>query len=186
MNAAGPDCHPELLERCIRGELTTDEEQLLEQHLSNCTACRDRLERLAASPRRWSDAATWLREQLEADGNQPADSSGSAMEFRVSDFIVDELRPARTEGAIGRLDDVEVLEVVGQGAMGVVLKGYQPELQRLVALKVLRPELCTSGAARKRFLREARAAASVVHPHVMPIHAVRADGRLPYLVMPFL
>jgi serine/threonine-protein kinase len=84
------------------------------------------------------------------------------------------------------LGELELLEVIGRGAMGVVLKGIQPELNRPVAVKVLAPHLAASGAARKRFAREAQAAAAVVHPHVMPIHAVQAAARLPYLVMPYV
>src|SRR5262245_59213986 len=70
--------------------------------------------------------------------------------------------------------------------MGIVLKGFQRELGRYVAVKVMAPHLAASGAARQRFVREARAAAAIVHPHVMPIHAVCTTARLPYLVMPFI
>jgi len=53
-----------------------------------------------------------------------------------------------------------------------------------VAVKLMAPHLAASGSARRRFTREARAAAAIVHPHVMPIHSVNSSGRLPYLVMP--
>lgn len=190
MTPQTPVCSFELLDRCLRDALTPAEEQLLERHLSTCATCRDELERLAATPQNWSTTGAWLR---ELESQAPPDSAtgvpsviADPQVFQASDFIVDVLLPAQTEGAIGRLDDIEIQEVIGHGAMGVVLKGWQPELQRLVAVKVLRPDLCGSGAARKRFIREARAAAAVVHPHVMPIHAVHAEGRLPYLVMPYL
>jgi serine/threonine-protein kinase len=55
-----------------------------------------------------------------------------------------------------------------------------------VALKVLAPELATKGAARARFAREARAAAAVVHEHVVAIHAVEETRGLPYLVMSYV
>jgi len=70
--------------------------------------------------------------------------------------------------------------------MGVVLKGFDDELNRYVAVKVLAPYYASSAAARKRFAREARAAAAVVHQHVVAIHAVDADAKLPYLVMPWV
>jgi serine/threonine-protein kinase len=70
--------------------------------------------------------------------------------------------------------------------MGVVLKAHDPALNRVVAIKVLTPQLATSGAARKRFAREARAAAAVVHEHVIAIHAVDSWNGLPYLVMPYI
>src|SRR6185295_4000835 len=65
---------------------------------------------------------------------------------------------------------------------GIVLKAHDTRLNRAVAVKVLAPELATNITARKRFLREAQAAAAVAHPHVVMIHAVDED-RLPYLVM---
>jgi serine/threonine protein kinase len=66
------------------------------------------------------------------------------------------------------------------------LKGFDPALNRSVAVKVLAPQLAASGAAQARFAREARAAAAVDHEHVMAIHAVDSTGRLPYLVMPLV
>jgi serine/threonine protein kinase len=86
-------------------------------------------------------------------------------------------------GSRGRLGPYEVLEVVGQGGMGLVLKARDSRLQRLVAIKVLAPQLAASAAARRRFAREARAAAAVRDQHVVAIHAVKEDGPVPYLVM---
>src|SRR5262249_1523654 len=57
---------------------------------------------------------------------------------------------------------------------------------RVVAIKVLAPELAVSATARRRFTREARAAAAVSHNHVFTIHAVEEDHRPPYLVMEFI
>jgi DNA-binding beta-propeller fold protein YncE len=70
--------------------------------------------------------------------------------------------------------------------MGVVLKAFDPGLGRLVAIKVLAPQWATSAAARRRFAREARAAAAVNHPNVVAIHAVDSAEGLPYLVMQYV
>jgi hypothetical protein len=68
--------------------------------------------------------------------------------------------------------------------MGVVLRGFDPCLQRYVALKVLDPQLADDELARKRFCREARAAAIITHENVVAIHQVEEDDRgLPFLVM---
>jgi serine/threonine-protein kinase len=96
------------------------------------------------------------------------------------------LEPSDNPAMLGRLGSFEILETIGAGAFGVVLKGYDRELNRYVAVKVLAPHLAHNAAARKRFAREAQAAAAIVHPHVVPIHAVDAAGKLPYLVMPFI
>jgi hypothetical protein len=66
--------------------------------------------------------------------------------------------------------------------MGIVLKAQDTRLNRAVAVKVLAPELAANAAARKRFVREAQAAAAINHPHVVTIYAVDED-QLPYLVM---
>jgi serine/threonine-protein kinase len=103
----------------------------------------------------------------------------------ANEFAVDFLEPTEDSQMLGRLGEYEIVEVIGRGGMGIVLKGYQRELHRHVAVKVMSPHLATSGAARRRFAREAWATAAVVHPHVMAIHSVHADAKLPYLVMPF-
>jgi hypothetical protein len=56
----------------------------------------------------------------------------------------------------------------------------------VVALKVMAREIAGSAAARKRFSREAKAAAAVVHDHIVPIHAIEEASRVPYLVMQFI
>src|SRR5215831_7742847 len=104
----------------------------------------------------------------------------------VADPVPDFLTPSQKPGSLGRLDHYEVLEVVGRGGMGVVLKGFDEKLHRVVAIKVLAPELAVSAKARRRFTREARAAAAVSHDHVVTIHAVEEDHRPPYLVMEFI
>jgi tetratricopeptide (TPR) repeat protein len=70
--------------------------------------------------------------------------------------------------------------------MGVVLKALDPALYRVVAIKLLAPELASSSRARDRFLREARAAAAVCHEHVVTIHAVDETDGAPYIVMQYV
>jgi serine/threonine protein kinase len=80
----------------------------------------------------------------------------------------------------------EVTGVIGRGGMGVVLKAFDPALSRKVAIKVLSPALASCGAARRRFLREARAAAAVVHEHVVGVFAVVESASVPFLVMEYV
>ena len=93
------------------------------------------------------------------------------------------LAPSERPGSIGRLGPYEVLERIGQGGMGVVLKALDERLNRIVAIKVMAPALAGDAVARRRFLREARAAAAVCHEHVVTIHAVDEAAGHPYLVM---
>src|SRR5262245_38903676 len=109
-------------------------------------------------------------------GSPPAEpeAEGEALAF---------LAPPQRPGSLGRLDHYEVFKVIGRGGMGIVLWAFDEKLQRVVAIKVLAPQLATSGPARQRFVREARAAAAVTHDNVIAIHAVEDAGPVPYLAM---
>ena len=184
-------CDPTLLQRSLDDRLSEAEEEALSTHLSACPACQRELEQLAGQPAAWSRVGTALRDACSSVGQTflPASSLGpdSAIDHDSSaDFAVECLDPSAAPESIGRLGDIEILEVIGQGGMGVVLKGYQAELNRLVAVKVLAPQLAVSAAARKRFAREAQATAAILHPNVMPILTVHSSGKLPYLVMPYV
>ena len=91
------------------------------------------------------------------------------------DFLAQSDQP----GSLGRLGHYEVLEVARPRRHGIVLRAFDEMLHRVVAIKVLAPQLAASAAARKRFLREAQAAAAVSHEHVVTIHAVEEAGRCP-------
>ena len=86
---------------------------------------------------------------------------------------------------LGRVGAYEIVGILGRGGMGAVFKGYDAALNRFVAIKMLLPHLAASGAARKRFAREAQAAAAVVDDHVMAIHGVSEWKSTPYFVMPY-
>jgi ABC-type branched-subunit amino acid transport system substrate-binding protein/streptogramin lyase len=76
--------------------------------------------------------------------------------------------------------------VVGRGGMGVVYRARDLELERPVALKVIAPELAGEAGFRDRFLRESRLAASLGHPHILPVYrAGDADGTL-FLAMRYV
>jgi tetratricopeptide (TPR) repeat protein len=82
-----------------------------------------------------------------------------------------------------RIGRYRVLQQIGEGGMGRVLLASDDRLRRKVALKLLKK---TDKSSRRRFLREARAAASVSHPNVCPIFEVGQEGRQPFLAMELL
>ncbi len=94
--------------------------------------------------------------------------------------------PSADPSSLGRVDHYEILEVVGQGGMGVVFRAKDTKLERIVAIKVLASAMAMSSKARKWFNREARTAAAVRDDHVVAIHAVVDDAPLPYLVMEYI
>src|SRR5262245_41594664 len=76
--------------------------------------------------------------------------------------------------------------VLGRGGMGVVYLAHQVVLDRMVALKLLAPELAEDAGFRERFLRESRMAASLDHPSIVPIYdAGEVEGRL-YISMRYV
>jgi serine/threonine protein kinase len=131
--------------------------------------------------------------QLLADltDNRQAETSRNPTSPRMVPVSLDFLEPTQQAGSLGRLRQYEVDELVGRGGMGIVLRAHDTKLNRTAAIKVLAPELAANATARKRFLREAQAAAAVSHDNLVTIYAVEEneasdDGRLPYLVMEFI
>jgi serine/threonine protein kinase len=79
-----------------------------------------------------------------------------------------------------------LIEMIGEGGMGRVLKAHDTVIGRHVAVKVLATELATEPGFQERFRREAHTAARLTEPHIIPIHDTgEVDGRL-YLEMPIV
>ncbi len=73
--------------------------------------------------------------------------------------------------------------VLGRGGTGVVYEAESPRLEDVIAVKVLAPELADDESFRMRFLAESRIAASIDHPHIIPIHDVGSSDGLVYIAM---
>lgn len=85
-----------------------------------------------------------------------------------------------------RFPQLEILECLGHGGMGVVYKARQPKLNRLVALKILAPEKAADPKFAERFEREAQALARLSHPNIVAVHDYgEADGMF-YLLMEYV
>jgi serine/threonine-protein kinase len=172
--------------------LPPDQRERHERHLESCPACQARLDRTEA------DELLELARELGDPTVVPGDRTLAG----VVDSLLREqgpnrtaqleqpdlyfLRPGDRPDLLGLLGPYEVREVIGAGGMGVVLKAFEPALGRLVAIKVLAAALAGSATARRRFHREAQAAAAVCHEHVVAVHAVREADELPYLVMQYI
>jgi serine/threonine protein kinase len=85
-----------------------------------------------------------------------------------------------------KLPQFEILEMLGRGGMGVVYKARQPQLDRLVALKILPPLDALSPDFVARFTREARALAKLNHPNIVNVHDFGETGGLYYIVMEYV
>jgi serine/threonine protein kinase len=91
-----------------------------------------------------------------------------------------------TEPKISSIGKYRIIELVGEGAMGVVYRAIDPVLERTVAIKVMNESIARQADLRKRFLHEAQAAGSLQHPNVVCIYDLgEADGHL-FIAMEFV
>jgi serine/threonine-protein kinase len=175
-------CNPDRLRLLAEDRLPPAEMIGLEEHLQHCAGCRKTLDGLVGGEP-WLEA---VRRYLGADPTESYEA-GPPAEVEVEvDKSLGFLAPSDWPDSLGRLGTYEVKGVVGRGGMGVVLKAFDPALSRNVAIKVLSASLATCGAARRRFLREAKAAAAVAHEHVVSVFAVVETAGLPFLVMEYV
>lgn len=99
----------------------------------------------------------------------------------LSDF-----EPPAIEQLAELFSQIEVLELLGKGGMGAVYKARQPALDRLVAVKILPPEIGRNSTFAERFTREARALARLSHPNIVAIHDIGQADELLYFVMEYV
>src|SRR5688572_12938265 len=153
-----------MLEAFASGGLSASDTSSLETHVEGCSTCAEQLERIT-------------RSQLhELIGPEP---------HRIKDSRHTFLEALKNPGPLGTFAGYDITEIVGSGAMGVVLKAYDPTLQRTVAIKVLSPSRAWDHESANRFLHEARTIAAIQHDHVVVVHMAGCEKGLPYLVMPF-
>ena len=178
-------CSTDRIERLFAQELDEHEMHVVESHLESCEACRKELEQFAAKPEFWSTIRETLSGRSISEA-QKIQSSNQSIAESIRVFADTYLSPSDDPAMMGRIANYEVCGVVGLGAMGIVFKAFDKPLNRFVAIKVLLPSFALQGCSRERFSREARAAAAVVHPNVIAIHAIESWNGLPYLVMPYV
>lgn len=165
-----------------RNQFSDRQIEQFESHLTVCGACREKLDAIDEEPHPlWDlEIRPAIRETFTVLDSITATGEGSSHES-----LLQLLTPSDDPAMLGRVGVYEVVGIVGQGGMGVVFKAFEPALNRFVAIKMLLPHLTANGAARKRFLREAQAAAAVVDDHVLPIFGVDEWQGTPYLVMKY-
>ena len=170
-------CEDVRLDLLLFGDEESLEVQEFAEHVESCPHCQDRLSKTAAADSDWTEVCSRLRPDETQDGAKRQSTRTGKLSF---------LAPPSHPEMLGRLGRYEIEQMIGAGGMGIVLKGFDTELNRPVAIKVLAPYLAHSGAARQRFAREAKAAAAVVHEHVVAIHNVESEQEVPFLVMQYV
>ncbi len=185
------DCDPQRIDAYLDSDRVEPEDAGLAEHLERCESCRAYLESRAGDAETWAHAATLLCPSEFDNASTVEFSSAFANTLKVEQSavirqVLQLLAPTDDPHRLGRIGEYEVTGVVGAGGMGVVLKAVDPALDRVVAIKVMAPQLANQDSARRRFEREAKAAAAVLHPNVIPIHCVCGTGPMPYLVMAYI
>jgi len=156
----------------VRGVLSDEEATRVEGHIDRCAECRRALVEFA-------------RSSLLADevGTAPTLAAHCTLDSHHAP-IPAALLPRGT--LIGRY---LLLHCLGMGGMGVVHAAYDPELDRKVALKILRPEIMKQlgvEGSRVRILREAQAMARLSHPNVITVHDCGTAGKHVFVAMELL
>jgi len=187
-------CQPKSLRELLLSDVETPAELGLIAHVDQCPHCQEQLNELAGAPEFWSETRTLADSAETAVPDMPPTDTvvlatiGDTEEVPSTSLldVASHLAPPRHPEMLGSVGKYDVHEEVGRGGMSIVLKGFDSELNRPVAVKLLAPHLASSGVARQRFVREARAAAAVVHDNVVAIHGIESDGPLPAIVMPLI
>ena len=152
-------------------ELTGEQRAAVGEHLAGCAACRAK-QGLEEESQALHDAAIPLRAR-------------QGVEHSLLDKVVAG-GPKAAPGKRRRLGGFELLGRLGTGGMGTVLKARQLSMDRLVALKILPRRLAESEAFVARFLREARSAARLYHPHIVRAYDVGQAGGYYYFAMEYI
>jgi tetratricopeptide (TPR) repeat protein/tRNA A-37 threonylcarbamoyl transferase component Bud32 len=97
-----------------------------------------------------------------------------------------EAAPPEAAGGLPRLGQFELLQAIGQGAFGTVYRARDTELNRIVAVKVPRGGRATTPGDVQRMVREARSAARLNHPGIVPVYEVSRGAPVPYIVSAFV
>ncbi len=189
-------CNESRLELLLSADENSAEYRGIADHVESCARCQQRLLDLSSDEHLLREVRETLSAMGETEPYRAAVGSsvvvsidaGSSDEMAAEcePVSLDFLSPAGHPEMLGRIGRYDVERMIGSGGMGIVLKGFDTELHRVVAIKVLKSHLAHNGAARRRFAREAQSAAAVVHEHVIPIYDVQSDGEMPFLVMQYV
>jgi predicted Ser/Thr protein kinase len=209
MPATSPCPDRDTLHRLLLGQVAGPEGEQLAVHLEECGACCASAQNLVAEDT-LSEAArvtagigddpegelvrtliARLRRLAPFDGESSSEATAAepgsvAPPLPAAEETYSFLAPAQEPGELGRLGGYRVLEVLGQGGMGMVFRAQDVQLQRSVALKVMKPSMAATPRARQRFLREAQAMAALKSDHVVTVYQVGEEGSVPFLAMEFL
>ncbi len=200
-----------LLSELIDGRVVEPELSSYANHLESCEDCQNEVQNLRSddtlvSSLRGESSPTERLMQTIPDllmrtlKQIPSTDSAARISYsglcqsgqgRAEGVLIDDLGlsflvPPELPDEIGRLGRYRVLRVLGRGGMGAVFLAEDPTLGRLVALKLMLPRVASIPAAYDRFMREAKAAASLKNDHIVTVYQVDEFKGVPFLAMELL
>lgn len=175
-------CPPEsALVDLLADRLAPDVEAAIEEHLSACQRCCDRLDELTG----WDE---------QDDLSPPPPAQDTGLPYHMAATVAARLAGVLPPAGVGRkrppaspmpvVPGYELLAEVGRGGCGVVYRAVDRALARTVALKLLHDR--AGPTARERFRREAEALARLRHPNVVQIYGVGTDAAQPFLALEYV
>lgn len=185
----------EALENIVNAECTQPIPGEVERHLLDCSECQQRLLEFSVTPdwhREIVENCIRFRDEFRSGGSLETSAPetgprGDSFDLQTAKSMLREvLTPPAHPELLGSLRRYDVEAIIGSGGMGVVLRGFDRELHRPVAIKMILPRLSNNGVAKQRFAREARASATVLHPNVIGIHDIGEVSGIPWFVMPLI
>jgi serine/threonine protein kinase len=141
---------------------------------------------LAEFSQRFPHGGTALADHLRRADEELAQEGGPQSGHTVSLDRPPQDAPPPLTPTLRTFGDYDLLEELGRGGMGVVYKAKQRRLERLVALKIIRPDRIDQTATRQRFHREIRSAARLSHPNIVTIYDADEVDDVPFLAMEYV
>lgn len=149
----------------VEDSLEPDEREIVEAHLDACSGCRAVVSELVKVFAGGHEATLPTDAVLSVEGAEPAAD------------------PVAVGSSVGRY---RVVEILGMGGMGIVYLSHDPQLDRKVAVKVIRPRGRDDAEQSNRLLREARAMAKLSHPNVIAVHDVGTWNEQVFVAMEYV
>jgi len=178
---------PEMLHDYLRGTLAAADDTAIDEHLETCASCQAAIDALDAR-----DNAVFgcLRdapvEPALVDDSPLRKLVARAVALGNSTAVANEHAGYELDAMPAVLGNYTLLKLIGAGGMGHVYKAEHRRMKRMVALKVLAPQLLRSSSARARFLREVEAASKLSSPYIVTAFDAGESAGRDYLVMEYV
>ena len=187
-----PDCpdHEQLID-FLKGELSSNVQLTLEQHIQSCADCQAMLDNICVEQERHLYPTDVQPNCLRISCPHCKNPIELIMDAKLADVDCPSCgshfdpRKNETNIPLSKIGRFEIVEIIGKGAFGTVVKAQDTELDRTVAIKIPR-QSHLSDHGLERFHREARAAAQLRHPNIVHVHDIEQEDGLTFIVSDFV